>query len=362
MADTYTAQLLFDGDALHERVRVTVDDGVVTSIEPFDGIPDNYLISPGLIDVQMNGFRDVDVATATKDEFEQLDAHLLRHGTTSWLGTIVTAPLERLSSSVTTLNNLISGTDTGCVGLHVEGPFLGAAPGAHNPAWIIPFDRAWCSSLPSIVKLMTVAPEQVGVNENIAQLVAQGIVVSVGHTGATRSEFTSSIDSGARMVTHLFNGMTGVHHRDGGVALFALTNPTVITGLIADLVHVSPEAINLAFAVKGGSGVCLVSDSVAWMSQWAVRRGIQVMEGAPRLADGTLAGSSTPLSHCLNNVVRSCGVPLLDALIACTRTPAQLLGYPQKGRVMVGERADLVVFDEELSVVEARRGLVSIRG
>jgi N-acetylglucosamine-6-phosphate deacetylase len=98
------------------------------------------------------------------------------------------------------------------------------------------------------------------------------------------------------------------------------------------------------------------------MSQWAVRRGIQVMEGAPRLADGTLAGSSTPLSHCLNNVVRSCGVPLLDALIACTRTPAQLLGYPQKGRVMVGERADLVVFDEELSVVEARRGLVSIRG
>lgn len=362
MDTTYTAEFFFDGEVLHGRSAVTVHDGIVVAVAPFSGTPEHHVVSPGFIDLQMNGFKSVDISVATESDLLQIDNELLRRGTTSWLGTVVTAPLERLSSCVTSLDATISATDTGCLGLHIEGPFLGRAPGAHNPAWIVPMDSQWCASLPSTVKLITVAPEQVNVIEGIKSLVDRGIVVSLGHTRASNDQFAEAVDAGAQMVTHLFNGMSGVHHRDGGIALFALTNKAITAGLIADLVHVSPDAVHLAFSAKGGSGVCLVSDSVAWESEWATRRGIHIVDGAPRLPDGTLAGSSTPLANCVQHVVQSCGVALIDALRAATRTPATLLGYPQMGCVVVGQRADIVLLDEELSVVEARRGLVSICG
>ena len=344
-------------------MRVVISDGLVAGIEPCAESPNHYLISLGFIDLQMNGFARIDVSSASEDEFQFLDNELLRLGTTSWLATIVTAPLERMNESLRLLEKSINTLDTGCLGVHVEGPFLGDAPGAHNPAWIIPFDSAWCESLPSVVRMMTVAPEQKGVvQEAISTLTDRGVVVSVGHTRATRTEFTASVDAGARMVTHLFNGMSGVHHREDGVALAALVDNRIVAGLIADLCHVSADAVTLAFRSKGSSGVCLVSDSVAWESDWAVRRGVHMKNGAPCLVDGTLAGSSTPLSECVRNAALECGVPLVDALISATRTPADVLGFPQMGQLAIGQRADMVILDEALSVVEARRGLVSIRG
>lgn len=363
MATVYTAKNFFDGVSLRHNVRVQTENGIVVGIEDLVGIPSHYLVAPGFIDVQMNGFASVDVASASVEEFRNLDEELLRKGTTSWLATIVTAPLERMSMSLRLIEQSMNATSTGCLGAHVEGPFLGGAPGAHNPAWIIPFDSAWSETLPSIVRMMTMAPEQSGViSEAIPALRERGITVSLGHTRASHQEFTAAVEAGARMVTHLFNGMSGVHHRDGGIALSALVEHRVVVGLIADLCHVAPDAVNLAFKSKGPSGVCLVSDSVAWESEWAQRRGVQIRDGAPRLQDGTLAGSCTPLAECVRNAVVLCGVPLVDALSAATRTPADLLGFPQKGRIVVGQQADLVVLDEELSVVEARRGLVSIRG
>jgi N-acetylglucosamine-6-phosphate deacetylase len=362
VAISYTTQHFFDGQALHSSTEIVVHDGVIEAIRPFSGTPEHFAISPGLIDVQMNGFGTVDVSVASGDDFAKLDAELLSHGTTSWLATVVTAPLDRLDKSVRLIDSNISNSETGCVGVHIEGPFLGAAPGAHNPEWIIPLDTDWCANLPSTVKLMTVAPEQLGVISNINALTQRGICVSLGHTQATEEQWTEAVASGSRMVTHLFNGMSGLHHRDGGVAMFALTDERIVCGLIADLVHVSSRAVSLAFAAKGHKGICLVSDSIAWNAQWAQRRGIKIINGAPRLPDGTLAGSSTPLSRCVQHAVRNCGVSLESALASATSTPASILGYPQMGRVLVGQRADLAVFDSELSVVEARRGLVSSRG
>ena len=344
-------------------MRIEVSDGQIVAIDSSSGGSDHYLIAPGLIDVQMNGFGSFDVSRASPEEFAALDELLLRMGTTSWLATIVTAPLQRMTESLLSIEKSMMVTSTGCIGAHVEGPFLGESPGAHNPDWIIPFDKEWASSLPEIVRLMTVAPEQLHViSEGLPLLRSNGVVASLGHTRASRELFSSAVNAGARMVTHLFNGMSGVHHRDVGVALAALVDDRVVAGVIADLSHISPEAIKLAFKSKGADGVCLVSDSVAWDSQWAQHRGVQIRDGAPRLTDGTLAGSCTPLAECVRNVVASCGVPLVDALIAATRTPASILGFPQMGHIAIGQRADMAVFNEELSVVEARRGLVSICG
>jgi N-acetylglucosamine-6-phosphate deacetylase len=362
VAISYTTQHYFDGQVLHPSTEIVVHDGIIEAIRPYTGAAEHFVISPGLIDVQMNGFGTVDVSVANSDDFAKLDADLLSHGTTSWLATVVTAPLDRLDTSIRLLDSNISNFDTGCVGVHVEGPFLGKAPGAHNPSWIIPFDDEWCAQLPTTVKLITVAPEQINVNNHIQQLVNRGICVSLGHTEATEQQWNEAVAAGSQMVTHLFNGMSGIHHRTGGVALFALTDERIVCGLIADMVHVSPRAVSLAFATKGHNGICLVSDSIAWDAQWAQRRGIKVLNGAPRLPDGTLAGSSTPLSQCVQHVVQKCGVSLASALASATSTPASILGYPQLGRVIVGQRADLAVFDDELSVVEGRRGLVSSRG
>lgn len=353
----------FDGHALHGPTLLHLsEDGVVEAVEASTRTPDVHLVSPGLVDVQMNGFDDVDVATASREDLQRLDAALLDAGTTSWLGTIVTAPLPSMLETLQRLDAHLENMATGCVGLHVEGPFLGAAVGAHRPDWIVPIDLEWIESLPNSVKLITIAPEQQNTTQAIQLCTAKGIAVSLGHSRASRQQFHNAVNAGARMVTHLFNGMSGVHHRDDGVALSALTNDAVVAGLIADLVHVSPDAVSLAFTAKGRDSIALVSDSVAWNSEWAKRRGVTLRDGSPRLPDGTLAGSSTPLAECVRRSIVGCGVSLPDALRAATSTPARVLGYPQIGTVAIGQSASLVCFDESLHVSQTHRRLVFQRG
>ena len=339
-----------------------IDDGVVVSVEPFDGMPQHGLVTPGLVDLQMNGFGSVDVSSCSHDDFLALDRQLLGLGTTSWLATVVTAPLDRLTQSLQRLDSWIEHGGTGCRGVHVEGPFLGGAPGAHNTKWIRDFDSDWLSGLPRSVRLMTVAPEREGTPGVVRTLASRGVVVSLGHTRAADADFGSAVDAGARMVTHLFNGMSGVHHRDDGVALSALTDGRVVAGLIADGCHVSPLAMRLAYLAKTARGVCLVSDSIAWASPWAAKMNVTLTDGAPRLPDGTLAGSSAALASCVRNVVTHAGVSVADAVVSATSVPSDLMGFPQTGRVSVGQPAELLCFDHDLHVREVHRRLVSLRG
>ena len=363
MQSRLVAENFFDGHILHGPTALSFsDDGVVQSIELTSDSPDVYLVSPGLIDIQMNGFDTVDVATATSEDLERLDSLLMAVGTSWWLGTIVTGPLDTMMETLNRLSLTLQNTTTGCMGVHVEGPFLGDAPGAHRPDWIVPIDLDWIDALPSCVRLITIAPEQKNAVKAIQLCARKGITVSLGHTRSTSSQFNAAVTAGASMVTHLFNGMSGIHHRDGGVALSSLLTDSVIAGLIADLVHVSPDAVALAFKVKGQESLALVSDSVAWNSDWALRRGISIDDGSPRLPDGTLAGSCTPLAECVRRAVVHCGVPLADALRAATSTPARLVGYPQFGLVSAGHDVSLVSFDEALHVSQTHRRLVFQRG
>ena len=311
----------------------------------------------------MNGFGSVDVSRSTADELASLGDELFSLGTTSWLGTITTAPLEELTRSLESLHVAYSsGMVSGFEGIHIEGPFLGQAPGAHRPDWIIPFDKEWCSRLPTSVRLMTVAAEQEDAMSGIKQLRANGVAVSIGHSRPSNAQWLQAKAAGATIVTHLFNGMSGVHHREDGLALQALVDDEIFVGLIADMIHASPKAIALAFKAKSGSRVCLVSDSVAWLSQWAVKRSIAVSHGAPRLPDGTLAGSSTPLSACVRLAVTKAGVSLEEALRAATSSPADAVGLKDVGYIREGKPADLVAFDDSLHVASTWRRLVSLRG
>jgi N-acetylglucosamine-6-phosphate deacetylase len=345
---------------------VVVDGGVIVAVEPFDRAPDR-IVAPGFIDLQVNGVDDVDCAVAEGADWSRIGALLAQRGTTSWCPTLVTAPLDRYAAALQriadAMTRALDESLPEILGAHLEGPFLGAAAGAHPPHLIRGVDRDFIASLPSTVRLVTLAPEADDAAWAAKRLRSQGVTVSIGHTRASHGEYQSMVDAGAGMVTHLFNAMSGVHHREGGVALWALTDPRVVAGLIADGVHVDPYAIALAFTAKGADGIVLVTDSVAWRSERFAARSLAIVDGAPRLRNGTIAGSTLTMDAAVRTCV-SAGVPLPAALTAASTTPATIIGANDRGILAVGKRADLVVLDTSLNVLETWSAgrLISRRG
>lgn len=358
LTEVITSERFFDGHTLHGPSAITVVDGVIGTVEPFSGTPDHSLVHPGLVDLQMNGFDDIDCSDADPGRLMELDSRLASLGTTSYLATLITAELDVMSERINRLAH--AGLD-GCIGLHLEGPFLGSATGAHAASLVRAPDPGWLADLPDFVRLVTIGTEHPASVEAIRLLCSKGVVVSAGHTRPDREQWNDALTAGIRMVTHLFNAMSGIHHRDFGLALAALTDDRVVTGLIADMHHVQPEAVRLAFAVKP-HGVCLVSDSVAWRARWAERAGIRIVNGVPALPDGTLAGCSTPLADCVRLAVTECGVELSTALRAATSTPSVLVGRRDLGVITVGRSCDMVATDASLRVVKTWRRLQSLRG
>jgi N-acetylglucosamine-6-phosphate deacetylase len=332
----------FDGDTLSGPSEITLSQtNRFLAIETYFGeSPDYYLIAPGFVDLQVNGYNTIDINNATAEDFTQLNKDLYQRGTTTWLATLLTAPLSDISKRLAILGRSIDG---GCAGFHLEGPFLGRSVGAHQKGHIIPIDLEWLSALPPSVKLVTLAPEQTYAAQGIALLKRNGIRVSLGHSQPTEAEYETAVASGATMLTHLFNAMSGVHHRDMGLALMGLTDDRVSVGLIADLVHVQPAAIKLAFK---NAKVYLVSDSIGWASS----NTINVIDGAPRLANGTLAGSGITMAEAVRNCVNVCGVSLEQVLKAATSTPADLIGLPHAGRLKIGACQPMLFLNSGLHI------------
>ena len=358
MTDVLTTSILFDGRELRGPSRVVVRDGIIVEIAPWDGTPEHHLLCPGFVDLQMNGFDDVDCADGDEHALTRLDDMLAAVGTTSYLATLITDHLPALDRRIEILG---AASMPGCIGIHLEGPFLGTATGAHPRGRIIDPDLQWLGNLPLNVRLVTLGVESDSSIPAIEVLRDRSVVVSIGHTRPGRQQWMAAVDAGATMVTHLFNAMSGIHHREFGVALAALSDDRLVAGLIADTHHVQPDAVALAFTVKP-RGICLVSDSLAWRADWALRAGVAINGGVPVLADGTLAGSSTPLAECVRRAVTVCGVELSTALRAATSTPARIVGRSDIGTIAVGQSSDIVSLDSSLGVVNTWRRLQSPRG
>lgn len=362
MADKIlTCSYFFDGDELCDGpIEIAVgSDGTVASIGLYTGSDAvaSHLISPGLVDLQLNGYNTVDVMTANLADLAKLDREMQDLGVTSWLGTIVSAPLKEMAAALDKLHHIVvSRKIRGLKGLHVEGPFLGKFPGAHRTSCIAPIDLDFLDSLsPQSVRMVTLAPEQQGVIEAIKLLRSKGIVVSLGHAAPTESEYLAAVSAGASSVTHIFNGMSGISHRsDPGLALLALTDDRVTYGCIADMVHVNPYAVRLAF--QGRTTPYLISDAFSWASPAATTRGFSKVKEdgglfAVRQADGMLIGSATALNVCVHNAAAKCGVPLQAALRAATSVPADLIGL-NAGRIKVGTSVrDVVMFDWDMQKI-----------
>ena len=353
MTTIITADLVLTGEGLTGPAAVRVADGIITGVDPFDGPGDHHLLSPGFVDLQVNGCDDVDVANADGADWDRLDALVLAQGTTTWCPTLVTQRLDRFDAALERIQRAMTRSDAAVrptiAGAHLEGPFLGGAPGAHRTELIIPIDLDWLANLPTHVAMVTLGAEQPDAARAAALLRDRGVLVSIGHTSATHEQVEDVLDAGASMVTHLFNGMTGLHHRTPGVAASALTHPTAAASIITDGVHVHPRMIDLAFRLLGDDRGVLVTDAVGWRAGTVGPVRMELRDGAPRLADGTLAGSALTMDTAVRVAVAA-GVPLTRALRAATANPSRLLGLADRGIIAVGARADLVALDADLHV------------
>jgi N-acetylglucosamine-6-phosphate deacetylase len=250
---------------------------------------------------------------------------------------------------------------TGAVplGLHLEGPALAPAhAGAHAPAHLrAPSPElvaGWTRA--AGVRLVTLAPELPGALDVVRGLVAAGVVVAVGHTGADTATAEAAVDAGATVATHLFNAMRGLDHRDPGVVGVALTDARVVVGLIVDGLHVHPRVVDLAWRAKGPGGLALVTDATAALGapHGAGRLGdVDIVLGVDGVRDagGRLAGSALRMDAAVRALRAATGCSAADAVAAASVVPARVLGEHDRGRVAPGARADLVVLDDGLHVV-----------
>jgi N-acetylglucosamine-6-phosphate deacetylase len=344
--------LIVEGGRIHSVRRGLVSDGSLPS-----EILDVDLVSPGLIDLQVNGADGVE-ADENPRNIEHISQWSVSSGVTAWLPTVITSAADFYPSVFAGWQRVDPTIGAMPLGLHLEGPFL--APerkGAHRldliqaaPDWL--FDL-WLEQ-PSI-KLITLAPDRPGAIGQIRRLREQGIVVSLGHTDATYETFESGVDAGATMATHLFNAMSPMHHRHPGAMIATMTDDRVTAGLIPDAVHSHPAAVRLAMRAKGPDRIAIVSDmmSAAGLPSGTFqigRRDVTVAGDSVTLPDGTLAGSVLTMDRAVRNLVEWAGVSLADALHMCSCVPANVLGDDSRGRLTSGARSDLTIWSADLQV------------
>lgn len=317
------------------------------------------LAVPGFIDLQCNGALGIDLASEPERLWE-LASVLPRWGVTAWLPTIVTTPPDVTQRALATL---AAGPPAGWVGatplgLHLEGPFLSATKrGAHPEALLrrpsLAAIDGW--SRDAGVRLVTLAPELDGAIDVIEALVARGVIVSIGHSDASAAQALAAVDAGAAWVTHLFNAMSPLHHREPGVSGAALTEPRLHVGLIADGIHVAPSVVAIVQRALG-ERLTLVTDAVGALGlppgeQRLGRATVTVGDDGVRLPDGTLAGSNLSMDQAIRNLIAFTGCTPEVAVVAASEAPARVLGEAARGTLQSGRRADIVLLSSDLEVV-----------
>jgi N-acetylglucosamine-6-phosphate deacetylase len=357
---------VFTPDGGEGLLDVTIADGTIVGVggsSRADRVLDvsGLYVAPGLIDLQLNGGWGHDF-TSEPTSISEVARRLPSTGVTAFLPTIVTAPEAvrwKALDVIGAIGGRIDPTAATPLGLHFEGPAISPArPGAHDIRWIGPPAPAevdaW--SRRRGVAMVTVAPECEGALELVAKLTAAHVVVAAGHSQCSPEVFAAARLTGVTMVTHLFNAMSPFSHRDPGLVGSVLAGD-VFAGLICDGIHVDPLAVLVAWRALGADRMVLVTDAMAALGLDTVQTQLGdvtvfIDETGVRTAGGVLAGSNLTLDHAVRNLVAFTGCSPAAAISTVTRNPAAVLGIADRGRIAAGARADLVLLDESLNVVQ----------
>jgi N-acetylglucosamine-6-phosphate deacetylase len=317
---------------------------------------------PGFVDLHVHGGDGGRIDESAKGLATSVAFHR-RHGTTRTLASVVTAPAEQMAAAAGWIADAVEAgpTEDGhVVGCHFEGPFLSALRcGAQDTdAMIDPDPAVWRRLVDAgrgTVRMMTIAPELPGGVDLVRAVAADGVIPAIGHTDAHYEDAEAAIRAGARVLTHTFNGMRGLHHRDPG-AVAAAVDGSLVCEAINDGMHLHDAALRL-LARLVGDRLCLVTDAMAAAGvgdgeyDLGSKR-VVVTDGKAVLAGGgSIAGSTLTMGHAVRRAVHDVGLPIEAAARAAATTPARVLGGADRfGAIVAGLDADLVVLDDDLGV------------
>ncbi len=350
------------GDGTSTFGRLAVEDGRIASVLPADGpadcpLPAGSSIAPGLIDVHTNGAGEYLFNRDQGNALGFAGTTYARNGATGFVASVMTAPWESMlhaaSELVEAANQLEEDAPAGarCLGIHFEGPFLNPKfRRIHRHEWLLRANAARAQEMVDACKgaclLVTMAPEIGGASDALRVFLENGVVCSAGHTSARYREGMLAIGLGFRSLTHAFNGMPPLDHRDPSILAAFIQDRRTLVQVICDGFHVSPVMIDILHRTLGDR-IVLVTDIMP-----AADSGYHIEGGVMRAADGTIAGSALSIDEALRNYMSYAQIPFAQAVVAATHAPARLIRHEaEMGRIARGTRADLSFWDKDYQVI-----------
>ena len=364
----YAKQIVLD-DQVIDKAYLTIEDGKFGPIlmeEPQDDPIKDYsqsIVAPGLVDTHIHGYKSHDVMDNDFEGIKVISEGLLSCGVTSWLPTTLTSSAELLNDVCETIGNHYQEvTGAKIRGIFLEGPFFTEKyKGAQNPKYMsdpsVDKLAKWHELSQGLVNKIAIAPERKGVKEFIEFAKSKGVYTALAHSDATYEEAAAAVDAGANIFVHIYNGMSGLHHRKPGMVGAALSLDKVFAEMICDGHHVHPAAARVVTRARGPKETVLITDCMraGGMGEGQSRLGefeVVVKDGTARLKDtGNLAGSILELKQGVKNVVDWGLVSPAEALRMASLTPAQSVGIDSVcGRIAPGYEADFIVVSDQLEL------------
>ena len=319
----------------------------------------NAYVCPGFIDIHIHGSGGRDAMEGSIEALEVISRTILKNGVTSFLPTTMTMEVPKIRKAMDSISKAMKMDLKGAriLGAHMEGPFINAIfKGAQNPQYIIEPDYSLIEGYEDVIKIITLAPEVDKDFEFIKKLKKEtNIIISMGHTNTDFKTARKAIESGISHATHLFNAMTGLHHREPG-AVGAIFSTDITTEFIADKIHINPDLFPLLLKIKGSDQLVLITDS---MSAGCMKEGIYDLGGqavvvdktSARLKDGTLAGSILKFNEALKNMKENSTLNILELVKMATIVPAKVIKMENEvGSLEVGKKSDIIFIDENFGV------------
>ena len=354
----------FVDGAIRDDILVSFEDGVLVDVDQTTRVPagvDRFggILTPGFIDIHVHGGDGADFMDAHDEATARILAFHARHGTTALAATTLSASRGDLQNAVEAIARIVPAAGAEVVAIHLEGPYINPdRAGAQDRDSIRAADihelAALIAEAPRMRWMVTVAPEVEGARGLIEHF-RDRVLFSMGHTAADHALAVAALEWGAAHFTHLYNAMTGLHHRDPGVVGAALTSVDATAELIADGVHVHPAALRIAVTAMPHR-IALVTDAMracglAEGSYKLYDYDVTVADGTARLADGTLAGSVLTMGDAVKNMIELAGLPVETVLPLATEVPARIAAVSdRKGRIEMRYDADMVMLNEKFEI------------
>lgn len=355
-------KIILENDILKNKVLV-FDDKI---LDILDEAPKNCeiidakgkYVSPGFIDIHIHGNMGKDTMDATKEALTTIAKSIVRHGVTSFLPTTMTMDQESIYNALDAIKSLMGyGEDKAeILGAHLEGPFINQKyKGAQNESYIIDPSYEFIEKYKDVIKVITYAPEQDEDFKFTKEVVKNtDIALSIGHSKATFNQATEAINLGARNITHLFNAMTPLNHRNPGVVGAGLTSD-IYCEIIADKIHISEDLFQFILDNKGEDKLILITDSIeaGGLEDGEYSLGgqkVTVKDSQARLESGALAGSVMPLNKMVYNFLNNTNLDIRKVVRLAAINPARSIGIDKtKGSIEIGKDADIILIDEDIN-------------